>query len=146
MATLAQSLGVTLGATNTNSDKTPRKRATNTPIKAPRIKPKKTPADITYPAALSATQLNATANTPGAFTYTPPATTVLNGGNAQTLSVNFVPTDTTNYNNASKNVLINVLKANQTITFVALSDRPLGTAPFAVGATSSSGLAVNFSI
>ncbi|MDX6384619.1 MAG: hypothetical protein QOK48_2192, partial [Blastocatellia bacterium] len=75
------------------------------------------PADITYPTALSATQLNASASVPGVLTYTPPATTVLNAGNAQTLSVNFVPTDTANYNNASKNVSINVLKATPVISW-----------------------------
>src|SRR5262249_26305730 len=49
------------------------------------------PADITFGTALSGTQLNATANVPGAFTYTPPSGTQLNVGNGQTLSVNFVP-------------------------------------------------------
>src|SRR6185436_15392199 len=34
------------------------------------------PADIAYGAALSATQLNATASVPGTFVYTPPAGTV----------------------------------------------------------------------
>ena len=38
------------------------------------------PADITYGTALSATQLNATANVPGTFVYTPVAGTVLNAG------------------------------------------------------------------
>jgi hypothetical protein len=104
------------------------------------------PADITYPTALSSTQLNATASVPGVLTYTPSALTVLNAGNAQTLSVNLAPTDTTNYNNASKNVSINVLKANQTITFAALSNRALGSAPFAVTGTSSSNLPLTFSI
>jgi len=104
------------------------------------------PADITYPTALSATQLNATANVPGVFTYTPPALTVLNGGNGQILSVNFVPTDTANYSNASKNVSINVLKANQTISFGALSDKPIGSAPFTVSGSASSGLPLTFGI
>jgi hypothetical protein len=36
------------------------------------------PADITYGTALSATQLNATANVPGTFVYEPAAGTVLN--------------------------------------------------------------------
>src|SRR5206468_4314621 len=90
------------------------------------------PADITYGTALSATQLNATANVPGVFTYAPPATTVLNAGNAQTLSVSFVPTDTTNYNNASKNVSINVLKATPTITWNDPADISYGSA---LGAT-----------
>ncbi|HHW86752.1 MAG TPA: hypothetical protein GX400_11165, partial [Chloroflexi bacterium] len=38
----------------------------------------------------------------------------------------------------------NVAKANQTINFAALSNRPLGSAPFPVSATASSGLAVTF--
>jgi len=67
------------------------------------------PADITYGTALSGTQLNATANVPGSFTYTPPSGTVLNAGNGQTLSVTFLPTDAANYNSASKTVTINVL-------------------------------------
>ena len=41
------------------------------------------PADITYGTALSATQLNATANVPGTFVYTPVAGTVLNAGAAR---------------------------------------------------------------
>jgi hypothetical protein len=103
-------------------------------------------ADITYPMALSGTQLNATASVPGVLTYAPAATTVLNAGNAQVLSVNFVPTDTANYNNASQNASINVLKANQTIAFGTLSDRALGSATFNVSATSSSNLPPTFTI
>src|SRR5205085_9296032 len=62
------------------------------------------PSDITYGIALSATQLNATANVPGSFTYIPASGTVLNAGNNQTLSVSCAPTDTANYNSTSKNV------------------------------------------
>ncbi|HKQ51821.1 MAG TPA: MBG domain-containing protein, partial [Pyrinomonadaceae bacterium] len=69
------------------------------------------PANITYGTALSATQLNATAATAGTFTYTPAAGTVLASGNGRNLHVDFVPTDTTNYNNASADVSINVLSA-----------------------------------
>ena len=104
------------------------------------------PADITYGTALSSTQLNATANTPGTFTYSPAAGTVLNAGSGQTLSVNFTPTDTAHFASASKNVTINVLKANQTITFGALSNKTYRDAPFNVSASASSGLAVNLSI
>jgi uncharacterized repeat protein (TIGR01451 family) len=68
------------------------------------------PADIIYGTALSGTQLNATANVPGSFVYTPAAGTVLGYG-AQNLHVDFTPTDTTNYNNAQKDVSINVLSA-----------------------------------
>jgi hypothetical protein len=55
------------------------------------------PADIVYGTALSATQLNATANVAGTFVYAPVAGTVLNAGSSQTLSVTFTPTDAANY-------------------------------------------------
>ena len=60
-----------------------------------------TPASVIYGTALSATQLNATANyngsaIPGSFTYTPALGTVLNAG-THTLAVTFTPTDTTDY-------------------------------------------------
>jgi len=74
------------------------------------------PGDIVYGTALSSTQLNATASVPGTFVYTPLANTVLHAGNGQTLHVDFTPADSTNYATASKNVLINVLKATLTIT------------------------------
>jgi hypothetical protein len=70
------------------------------------------PADIVYGAALSGTQLNATTSVAGSFVYNPLAGTILNAGAGQTLHVDFFPTDTTNYNNASKDVTINVLKAD----------------------------------
>ena len=63
-----------------------------------------TPADITYGTALSATQLNATANVPGTFVYSPAAGTVLTPGAAQTLSVTFTPTDAANYTTATTTV------------------------------------------
>jgi uncharacterized repeat protein (TIGR01451 family) len=77
------------------------------------------PADIIYGTALSGTQLNATANTAGGFVYTPAASAVLSSGNGQNLHVDFTPTDTTNYNNASKDVSINVLSAVLNISMTA---------------------------
>ena len=74
------------------------------------------PADITYGTALSATQLNASGSVAGGFVYTPASGTVLNAGNGQNLHTDFTPTDTANYNNASKDVSINVLKKTLTIT------------------------------
>jgi hypothetical protein len=65
------------------------------------------PAPITYGTALDSTELNATANVPGTFAYTPAAGTVLNIG-TQTLSVAFTPTDTTDYNNAPASVSLTV--------------------------------------
>jgi hypothetical protein len=102
------------------------------------------PANITYGTALDANQLNATANIPGVFYYTPPSGTVLNSGNNQSLSVLFTPSDTTNYKSVNKSVIINVNKANQTITFNALSNKTFGDADFTVSASSSSGFPVTF--
>jgi len=67
------------------------------------------PADIVLGTALSGAQLNATASVPGSFVYTPPAGAVFGVGAGQILHVDFTPTDTANYNNASKDVTINVL-------------------------------------
>src|SRR5438876_8279168 len=92
------------------------------------------PADITYGTALSGTQLNAAASAAGSFVYTPASGTMLNAGNNQTLHVDFTPTDTAHYNNASKGVSINVLKANATITAADLTVTYDGS-PKAVTAT-----------
>jgi hypothetical protein len=73
------------------------------------------PAAIVYGTALSGTQLNATASVAGSFSYTPAAGTVLNAGSGQTLHADFTPTDGTLYNTASKDVSIDVLRANATI-------------------------------
>jgi hypothetical protein len=70
-----------------------------------------TPAAITYPTPLSATQLNATANVPGTFVYTPAAGTVLAVGWWQTLSVTFIPTDTVDYSPAEAMVSLTVTPA-----------------------------------
>jgi hypothetical protein len=56
---------------------------------------------------LSTTQLNATANVPGTFNYSPAQSTVLNAG-SHTLSVTFTPTDSISYTTASAQVTINV--------------------------------------
>ena len=61
-----------------------------------------TPAAITYGTALSAAQLNATRRmSPGTFTYSPASGVVLNGGR-RTLSATFTPTNTANYNGATR--------------------------------------------
>lgn len=73
------------------------------------------PSAITYGTALSAAQLNATANIPGTFAYSPAAYTVLSVG-SDTLSVTFTPTDTADYNNATATVSLTVNPAPLTIT------------------------------
>jgi hypothetical protein len=70
-----------------------------------------TPGDITYGTPLSSLQLNATANVPGTFVYSTPAGTFLNAGLAQTLSVNFIPDDSIDYNSSSFSTVINVKQA-----------------------------------
>jgi len=74
-----------------------------------------TPANITDGAALSSSQLDATANVPGTFVYTPEAGTVLSAG-TQTLTVTFTPTDTIDYTLAS---------ASQTLLVSAVTSAPV---------------------
>ena len=66
------------------------------------------PADISFGTLLSNTQLNATANVAGIFVYTPTIGTKLNIGTNQDLKVDFIPTDSTTFNNISKTVKINI--------------------------------------
>ena len=104
------------------------------------------PLAIAYGTPLSATQLNASANVSGAFTYSPVNGTVLNAG-AQTLRLDFTPTDAANYNAvAGTTVGLTVNPATQTITFGALASKAYGDAPFTISATASSGLVPTFTI
>ena len=103
------------------------------------------PVDIAYPAALSATQLNASTTVAGTFTYTPPLGTVLSGGNAQTLSVQFTPTDTNaNTTPAPKTVKINVLKGTAGVTLGNLTQGFDGSPKSATATTTPAGLSVGF--
>ncbi|MGY8652574.1 MAG: FG-GAP-like repeat-containing protein [Verrucomicrobiia bacterium] len=70
------------------------------------------PADITYGAALSGLQLNATANIAGSFNYNPPLGTILNAGAGQILRVTFTPQDFVNYNAVAAQTSINLGPAN----------------------------------
>jgi hypothetical protein len=74
-----------------------------------------TPTPIVYGTALSAVQLNASANVPGTFAHNPDAGVVLDAG-PQTLSVTFTPTDTINYTAATTTVQLTVNKATLTVT------------------------------
>jgi hypothetical protein len=98
-----------------------------------------TPATIAYGTALSATQLNATASVPGAFVYSPLAGTVLTAG-PHALSVNFTPTDTTDYNiPAASSVQLTVNKATPVITWANPASVLAGTliSPTQLNATST---------
>jgi len=85
-----------------------------------------TPAPISYPTALSATQLNATANVPGTFVYSPASGTVLNAG-SQTLSVTFTPTDTTHYQPVTTTVALQVNQASTAVTWAPPAPITYGT-------------------
>lgn len=65
------------------------------------------PAAITYGTALSSTQLNATANVPGTFSYDPAGGTILPPGD-QVLGVTFTPTDTTDYSVVTETIPLTV--------------------------------------
>lgn len=120
-----------LSVTFTPTDTTDYTTATaSTTIVVSQVKPMITwsnPAGITYGTALSAAQLNATANVPGTFSYSPTAGTVLTAG-TQTLTVTFTPTDTTDYTTATASVLLVVSKAMPTITWPAPAAITYGTA------------------
>jgi hypothetical protein len=73
------------------------------------------PSDVALGAPLGGVQLNATANVPGAFSYTPAAGSILNAGDNQPLSVLFTPQDTDNYSLATATALINVKRISPEI-------------------------------
>jgi hypothetical protein len=111
------------------------------------------PAAITYGTALSATQLSATVTgvggttVPGTLTYNPNSGTVLNAGPNQTLSVGFVPTDTTDYTStASASVTLTVNQAQPSLSFSAVPQHTYGDAPFTVSASSASSGGVSYNL
>ena len=108
----------TLSVTFTPTDTTDYNNASaTTSINVMKVNPVITwnaPAGITYGTALSATQLDATSSVAGTFTYNPTAGTILAVG-SHALSVNFTPSDNTDYNNASATTSINVSPATPTL-------------------------------
>ena len=90
-----------------------------------------TPAPIVAGTPLTTAQLNATASgplgaIPGQFTYTPGVGTVLPAGAAQSLSVSFAPTDTTDYANGTGSTTITVIPL--TVSSISPTTIPLGAA------------------
>jgi hypothetical protein len=86
-----------------------------------------TPTAITYGTALSSAQLNATASVPGTFAYTPASGTVLTAG-TQTLSVTFMPSNTSAYSAATASVQLSVAQATPVLTWAAPAPITVGTA------------------
>lgn len=89
------------------------------------------PEPIFYPTPLSGTQLNASANNPGRFTYLPAAGTVLQPGR-HTLTVNFTPTLISRYEPASTQVSIlvrEVLSQTETGNVTVKNETPTVNVP-----------------
>ena len=94
---------------NDGTDYTTSNTTTTWTIKqAPPVITWNTPGAIAYFTPLGSNQLNAVANVPGMFVYTPPAGTLLEAG-TQTLSAKFTPADSTDYTTATATVQIVVL-------------------------------------
>ena len=99
---------------------------------------------ITYPAALSSTQLNATSSVAGTFSYNPSNTSVLNVG-TNTLVATFTPTDPTNYTSGLTITNgVGVAKGSNVITFNSIPVKYLDEGSFTLNATASSGLVVSY--
>jgi hypothetical protein len=113
------------------------------PVPVPPVITWANPAAIAYGTALSATQLNAKANVPGTYEYTPAAGSKLSAG-TQSLNVTFTPTDSAHYTSAQKSVSLVVAKGAQTITFPAPPALRYGDADVDLTASATSGLAVSY--
>ena len=85
-----------------------------------------TPAPITYGAALSSVQLNATASVQGRFVYSPAEGDVLTAG-VQTLTATFTPTDAADYTTAQAAISFTVAKAKPIITWPKPASVAYGT-------------------
>ena len=75
------------------------------------------PQAIVYGTPLGAAQLNATANVPGTFTYSPAAGTVLNAGPSQLLTATFTSSDPNYSSDGVINTVIDVSKASPTLNW-----------------------------
>ncbi|MCG8429284.1 MAG: Ig-like domain-containing protein, partial [Chromatiales bacterium] len=74
------------------------------------------PSSIIYGTPLSGTELDASTGVAGSFSYSPASGVVLDAG-TQTLSVDFIPTDTANYNSVlGQTVSLTVNNAAPTLT------------------------------
>lgn len=86
-----------------------------------------TPAAITYGTALSSTQLDASANYPGTFVYSPASGTILNAG-TQMLSASFTPSNSSQVAPATASNSITVNKATPALSWSTPSPVSVGTA------------------
>jgi hypothetical protein len=110
------------------------------------------PRQIVAGTALGPAQLNATANTAGAFVYSPPSGTMLQGGRAQRLAVAFTPLDTSAFTSATAEVTIDVVNVVPNVlgltrsgaaASIAAAGLLLGTEARAASATTPAGSVLN---
>ena len=113
----AQTLSVTFTPNDTADYTSVTSTATINVQQAPPTITWANPADITYGTTLGTAQLDATANVPGTFTYTPPSGTVLEAGKDQTLTLIFKPADSTDYLTVTVTAAINVDKITPLISW-----------------------------
>jgi len=94
------------------------------------------PASIVYGTPLGATQLNASSNVAGSFSYSPNFNTVLPAGVGRALSATFLPSDPQNYASVSATTTIDVVRAPLTVRALD-SSKPFGAAlpPFTATAS-----------
>ncbi len=85
-----------------------------------------TPDPIVYGDALGDDELNATADTSGSFDYTPDNGALLSAGD-HTLTVTFLPSDTTDYETVTASVTLTVNKATPVLTWPAPAPIVFGT-------------------
>jgi len=85
------------------------------------------PKSITSGTALSSVELNAVPSVPGTLIYTPAEGDVLPAG-MQTLSLNFIPTDTANYTGVQAEITLSVTKATPRIIWSSPAPICYGTA------------------
>jgi hypothetical protein len=98
---------------------------------------------IIYGQTLASSVLSGgTSTVAGSFAFTTPSTAPAAGTASQ--GVIFTPTDTSNYNTVADTVSVTVNKADQTITFGALSIKAVGDADYAPGGAASSGLTISY--
>ncbi|NNJ11508.1 multicopper oxidase domain-containing protein [Chloroflexales bacterium ZM16-3] len=115
------------------------------------------PGAVSFGAAPAATYLggnftvSTTSNSNGALTYSAVSgpCALVSGATFSTsgagdCTVQADTAATTAYTAATAQQVVSIAQASQTISFATLANKPLGSAPFAVSATATSGLAVTF--
>ena len=101
------------------------------------------PASIPYGSALSAAQLDATANVAGTFTYNPAAGTILAAG-SNVLQVTFTPADTKDYKSVTATVPLLVTQAAPALSWNAPAQITFGTALSSTQLNASASVAGTF--